>query len=55
MFQGNILFASLNQMEFRQTSRRDDLISLFFLLVYLLNRGDIRGIDFSLNKLSLEA
>lgn len=36
-FRGNILFASANQMQRKQTSRRDDLISLCYLLVYLIN------------------
>ena len=36
-FRGNLKFASLNQLGFFCTSRRDDLISLCYLLVYLLN------------------
>ena len=31
--------ASVDQMEFRSTSRRDDLKSLVYLAVYLLNRS----------------
>ena len=30
-------FSSLNQMNFKETSRRDDLISLCYLLFTLLN------------------
>ena len=37
MFQGNMLFASVRQMEFRKTSRRDDLVALFYLMIYSLN------------------
>ena len=37
VFRGNILFASLNQLNYKQTSRRDDLISLFYMMLYLLN------------------
>ena len=37
-FRGNMLFASSNQFEFKSTSRRDDLISLLYLMVYLLNK-----------------
>ena len=37
MFQGNLLYASPGQMKFIRTSRRDDLISLFYLVIYLLN------------------
>lgn len=34
-FRGNMVFASLTQFNFKTTSRRDDLISLGYLLVYL--------------------
>lgn len=37
MFQGNLMFASLDQMNFYKTSRRDDLLSLFYLIVHLIN------------------
>ena len=37
MFQGNLMFASLDQMNFYKTSRKDDLLSLFYLMVHLLN------------------
>ena len=40
---GNIVFASLHQMAFKQTSRRDDLLSLFYLLVYFLQGQTIFG------------
>ena len=36
-FQGNILFASKNQMDFSLTSRRDDIISIAYILLFLLN------------------
>ena len=32
-----MFFASVNQLEFQSPSRRDDLISLCYLLVYLVN------------------
>lgn len=35
------MFASPNQLNFKSTSRRDDLISLVYLMVYVLNRGDL--------------
>lgn len=41
IFRGNIMFASPNQLNFRSTSRRDDLISLVYLIVYMLNKGDL--------------
>ena len=37
-FKGNILFASPNQMNFRMTSRKDDLFSVSYMMLYLLNR-----------------
>ena len=43
-FKGNMLFASANLLSFIKSSRRDDMISIFFLLVYLLNKGTIPGI-----------
>ena len=42
-FRGNFLFASLNQLNFKTTSRRDDLISLFYLLVNLFHGGRLPG------------
>lgn len=41
---GNVLFASPNQLNFKTTSRRDDLISLYYFMVYLLNGGSIPGV-----------
>ena len=37
-FRGNILFSSWNQMNFKITSRRDDLISLANMMLYMLNK-----------------
>ena len=34
---------SLNQMKFHTTSRRDDLISLFYLLIFMLKGGEMPG------------
>lgn len=36
-FSGNLHFASERQMNFLETSRKDDLVSLFYLLIYMLN------------------
>ena len=36
-FKGNMLFASARQLAFMQTSRKDDLISVCYLMIYLLN------------------
>ena len=37
-------FATKNQFEFKTTSRRDDLISLCYLLIFLFNKGDVKFI-----------
>jgi len=37
MFLGNLLFASPDQMNFYKTSRKDDIQSLFYMVIYLLN------------------
>ena len=47
-FKGVMPFASLNQMNYMNTSRRDDLISLVYLMVFLLNK------DHFLDMVSLE-
>ena len=46
VFRGNILFSSLHQLKFKTTSRRDDIISLFYLLVYLLHDGRMPGFKY---------
>ena len=45
MFRGNIVFSSVHQMQFNATSRRDDMISLFYLLIYLLKNGQMPGLS----------
>jgi serine/threonine protein kinase len=45
-FKGNMMFSSLNLLNFRTPSRRDDLISLCYLLSFVLNKGEIKGLDF---------
>ena len=37
LFKGNLLFSSLSQMEFKTTSRKDDMISAAYMLMTLLN------------------
>ena len=46
-FEGNLLFSSLNQMEFRKTSKRDDLTQLFYMMTYLLNDNVLVGSQIS--------
>lgn len=38
-FRGNMVFSSLNQLKFHTTSRLDDIIAVFYIMVYLLKRG----------------
>jgi hypothetical protein len=38
-FHGNFMFASLSSLSFNRPSRRDDLISLCYCLIMLLNGG----------------
>lgn len=47
MFRGNLMFASPNQINYRTTSRRDDIMSLFYLLLFLLNGANIEGVPVS--------
>lgn len=44
-FEGNICFSSVAQMEFKTTSRKDDLISVCYLLIYLIHKGNFLGIE----------
>ena len=40
-FSGNIIFATVRQLEFKKSSRKDDLMSLGYLLIYLLNNNQM--------------
>ena len=42
-FRGNIIFSSLSLMEFCTTTEKDDLISLAYLLLYLINDQSLPG------------
>ena len=44
-FQGNMMFASIDQMDFKETSRRDDLASLAYMMLYLMNEQNLPGLD----------
>ena len=45
-FKGNLLFSSTNALEFKTPSRRDDLISLCYMMIFILNGGEFPLIDF---------
>ena len=49
-FRGNFIFSSINQLKYRTTSRRDDIHSLFYLIVYLLNKGHLQDFEQPLNE-----
>ena len=49
-FGGNLYFGSVNQLKFHRTSRRDDLHSLMYMMIYLLNKGSIPCISNALDK-----
>lgn len=40
-----MIFSSTNHLQFMTTSRRDDLISLCYLLAFLINEGKLPNID----------
>ena len=39
VFQGNLLFASPNHLNFNETSRKDDLYALMYLMFFMFNDG----------------
>jgi casein kinase 1 len=43
VFRGNMMFGSRDQLRFNATSRKDDIESLMYLIVYLLN-GSLLGL-----------
>ena len=49
VFRGNLMFASQHQLNFQTSSRRDDLISLCYLLVSLLHNGTFLELDLNVN------
>lgn len=44
-FSGNLIFSSVNQLKCNKTSRSDDLHSLAYLLLFIMNRGTLPGLD----------
>lgn len=51
MFQGNLLFSSLDHMKFFRTSRKDDIISIFYMMVHILNDNGFCAGDDDLREL----
>lgn len=50
VFKGNLVFASRDQLKFKKTSRKDDLESLMYLLIYFLNDGVVLDISHEMAK-----
>ena len=48
-FQGTLMFASLNQMNYKFTKRQDDIISLCYMIFYILNNSEMPGLDSFIN------
>jgi serine/threonine protein kinase len=44
-FTGNLIFSSLNQLDFKSTSRRDDMISISYIIAHLLYKNHLPGMD----------
>ena len=51
-FQGSIAYATFDQMNFFQTSRKDDIITAFYILVQQLNNNNPIGSPKDLDKLT---
>jgi hypothetical protein len=45
-FSGNFMFASLNSCRGNNKSRRDDIESIFYLIIYLYNQNFLPWKDF---------
>ena len=48
------MFASLNQMNYKFTKRQDDIISLCYMIFYILNNSEMPGLDSFINSESLD-
>jgi hypothetical protein len=46
-FSGNFMFASLNSCRGNNKSRRDDIDSIFYLIIYLYNQNFLPWKDFN--------
>lgn len=44
-FRGNLYFSSVNQLQCQTSSRRDDLHSLVYLIIFMLNEGIIPAFE----------
>ena len=51
LFQGNLLFASIDHMKFYRTSRKDDIIAIFYMMIHLLCYNNFCASQDALQKL----
>lgn len=54
-FKGNILFSSLSQMGLNKTTRKDDMVALFYLCLYLMNNYRFVGDEKLVNKMCFQS
>ncbi len=47
IFEGNIMYSSIFAMNYRNTSRRDDLISVAYILYILLNKNMFPTLEYA--------
>lgn len=40
-FQGNLLFASLDKLNFKKATRKDDLVSLAYMMMWYVNNQEL--------------
>ena len=45
VFQGNLLFASASSLDFNETTRKDDLFAIMYLMFYMLNNQNLPDFD----------
>ena len=45
-FKGNLMFSSLDQMLFKATSRRDDIYSFLYFIIFCLNDMNFPYLDY---------
>ena len=48
------MFASINQMDYKFTNRQDDVISLCYMIFYMLNNSELPGFDSFLDSKNLD-
>ena len=52
-FEGNLITASINQLQFMSPSARDDLESIVYIVCFIANKGKLPGIKASYDDFSI--